>query len=103
MYVVLINKLWYFQILIKRVKLQEVPEAAKFREKDLDNVDLLDIMFKDTAATGNLAWTPSSSVLPVDFETPTEDNEEVGDEEVETHDFTQPPNSTQTTQDKGKK
>jgi hypothetical protein len=64
----------------------------------LDNVDLLDIMFKDTAATGNLAWTPSSGVLPADFETPTE-----GDEEVETHDLTQPPNSTQTTQDKGKK
>ncbi len=55
-------------------------------------------MFKNTAATGNLAWTPSSSVLPVDFETPIE-----SDEEVETHDLTQPPNSTQTTQDKGKK
>ena len=55
-------------------------------------------MFKDTAAIGNLAWTLSSGVLPVDFETPIE-----GDEEVETHDLTQPPNSTQTTQDKGKK
>uniref|UniRef100_A0A2N9FRU6 Myb/SANT-like domain-containing protein n=1 Tax=Fagus sylvatica TaxID=28930 RepID=A0A2N9FRU6_FAGSY len=84
-------------------KLTEVPEAAKFREKGLDNVDLLDIMFKDTAATGNLAWTPSSGVLPADFETPTEGDEEVSDEEVETHDLTQPPNSTQTTQDKGKK
>jgi hypothetical protein len=58
----------------------------------LDNIDLLDIMFKDTTATGNLAWTPSSGVLPTDFETPTE-----GDEEVKTHDLTQPPNSTQTT------
>uniref|UniRef100_A0A2N9G4A6 Myb/SANT-like domain-containing protein n=1 Tax=Fagus sylvatica TaxID=28930 RepID=A0A2N9G4A6_FAGSY len=65
-------------------KLTEVPEAAKFREKGLDNVDLLDIMFKDTAATGNLAWTPSSGVLPADFDTPTE-----GDEKK--------------TQDKGKK
>ncbi len=92
MYVLLINKLWYFQTLIKSVKLQEVPEAAKFREKGLDNIDLLDIMFKDTTATGNLAWTPSSGVLPTDFETPTE-----GDEEVKTHDLTQPPNSTQTT------
>ena len=64
----------------------------------MDNVDILDIMFKDTAATRNLAWTPSSGVLPADFETPTE-----GDEDVETHDLTQPPNSTQTTQDKGKK
>uniref|UniRef100_A0A2N9EEH3 Myb/SANT-like domain-containing protein n=1 Tax=Fagus sylvatica TaxID=28930 RepID=A0A2N9EEH3_FAGSY len=53
-------------------KLTEVPEAAKFREKGLDNIDLLDIMFKDTTATGNLAWTPSSGVLPTDFETPTE-------------------------------
>ena len=33
----------------------------------MDNVDLLDIMFKDTAATGNLAWTPSLGVLPTDF------------------------------------
>ena len=64
----------------------------------MDNVDLLDIMFKNTTATGNLAWTPSSGVLPADFETPTE-----GDEEVKTHDLTQPPNSTQTTQDKRKK
>ena len=69
----------------------------------MDNVDLLDIMFKDTATIGNLAWTPSSGVLLADFETPTEGDEEVGDEEVETHDLTQPPNSTQTTQDKGKK
>jgi hypothetical protein len=69
----------------------------------LDNVDLLDIMFKDTVATRNLAWTPSSGVLPADFETPTEGDEEVSDEEIETHDLTQPPNSTQTTQDKGKK
>ena len=64
----------------------------------MDNVNLLDIMFKDTVATRNLAWTPSSGVLLADFETPTE-----GDEDVETHDLTQPPNSTQTTQDKGKK
>ena len=50
----------------------------------MDNIDLLDIMFKDTTAIGNLAWTPSSGVLPTDFETPIE-----GDEEVETHDLTQ--------------
>jgi hypothetical protein len=55
-------------------------------------------MFKDTEATGNLAWTPSSGVLPADFKTSTE-----GDEEVETHDLTQSLNFTQTTQDKGKK
>uniref|UniRef100_A0A2N9HEM5 Myb/SANT-like domain-containing protein n=1 Tax=Fagus sylvatica TaxID=28930 RepID=A0A2N9HEM5_FAGSY len=53
-------------------KLTEVPEAVKFREKGLDNADLLDIMFKDTAATGNLAWAPSSGVLPSDLETPEE-------------------------------
>uniref|UniRef100_A0A2N9IJD7 Myb/SANT-like domain-containing protein n=1 Tax=Fagus sylvatica TaxID=28930 RepID=A0A2N9IJD7_FAGSY len=51
-------------------KLAEVPKASKFQEKGLDNLDLLDIMFKDIAATRNLAWTPSSDVLPASFETP---------------------------------
>uniref|UniRef100_A0A2N9FS97 Myb/SANT-like domain-containing protein n=1 Tax=Fagus sylvatica TaxID=28930 RepID=A0A2N9FS97_FAGSY len=85
-------------------KLTEVPEAAKFRERGLDNADLLDIMFKDTAATGNLAWAPSSGVLPSDLETPEEglgdasgDLSSPDDDEVETPSLTQP------TQDKGKK
>jgi hypothetical protein len=71
----------------------------------LDNADLLDIMFKDTAAIGNLAWAPSSGVLPSDLETPKEGlgdasgdlSSPVDDDEVET------PNLTQLTQDKGKK
>ncbi|KAK9998760.1 hypothetical protein SO802_018363 [Lithocarpus litseifolius] len=46
--------------------------AAKFREKGLENVDLLDIMFKDIATMGYLAWAPTSSVLLDDIETPKE-------------------------------
>ncbi|XP_065617816.1 L10-interacting MYB domain-containing protein-like [Quercus suber] len=45
----------------------ELPEATKFRKKGLENVDLLDIMFKDVTATGDLAWAPTSSVLPDDI------------------------------------
>ena len=70
----------------------------------MDNADLLDIMFKDTAATGNLAWASSSGVLPFDLETPEEglgdasgDLSSPNDDEVETPSLTQP------TQDKGKK
>ena len=33
------------------------------------NVKLLDIMFKDIATTGELAWAPTSSVLPDDIKT----------------------------------
>ncbi|KAL4638818.1 hypothetical protein ACB092_03G174300 [Castanea dentata] len=47
----------------------EVLETTKFREKGLENVDLLDIMFKDIAATGDLAWALTSGVLPDDLET----------------------------------
>ena len=62
-------------------------------------------MFKDTVATGNLAWAPSSGVLPFDLETPEEGlgdassdlSSPVDDDEVETPSLTQP------TQDKGKK
>ena len=63
-------------------------------------------MFKDTAATGNLAWAPSSGVLPFDLETPEEGLGDASsdlfspvndDNEVETPSLTQP------TQDKGKK
>ena len=35
----------------------------------MENVELLDIMFKDIAATGELAWALISSVLPDDIET----------------------------------
>ena len=83
----------------------EVSEAAKFREKGLDNADLLDIMFKNIAATRNLAWAPSSGVLPSDLETPKKGlgdasgdlSSSIDDDEVETPSLTQP------TQDKGKK
>ncbi|XP_030936119.1 uncharacterized protein LOC115961252 [Quercus lobata] len=92
-------------------KLMEVPEAAKFREKGLKNVDLLDIMFKDIAATGDLAWAPTSDVLPDDLETPKEglgdtfvDSSSPNDDddvyEDETPNLTQPPYPTQ---NKGKK
>jgi hypothetical protein len=71
----------------------------------LDNADLSDIMFKDTAVTGNLVWAPSSGVLPFDLETPEKGlgdassdlSSTVDDDEVETPSLTQP------TQDKGKK
>ena len=90
----------------------------------MENVDLLDIMFKDIAATWDLAWAPTSGVLPDDLETP---NEGLGDtsadssspnddddvHENETPNLTQPPNPTQkkgekwvwssSTQSKGKK
>jgi hypothetical protein len=65
----------------------------------LDNADLLDIMFKDTAATGNLAWVPSSGVLPSDLETSEEGLGDASsdlsslvddDDEVETPSLTQP-------------
>uniref|UniRef100_A0A2N9E5N8 Uncharacterized protein n=1 Tax=Fagus sylvatica TaxID=28930 RepID=A0A2N9E5N8_FAGSY len=87
-------------------KLTEVPEAAKFLEKGLDNADLLDIMFKDTAATGNLAWAPSSGVLPSDLETPEEGlGNASGDlsSPVDDDDEVETPSLTQPTQDKGKK
>ena len=38
----------------------------------MENVDLLDVMFKDIAAMGDLASTPTSGVLPNDLETPKE-------------------------------
>ena len=71
----------------------------------MDNADLLDIMFKDTTTTGNLAWAPPSGVLPSDLETHEEGlgdassdlSSPIDDDEVET------PNLTQPTQDKGKK
>ncbi|XP_075675018.1 uncharacterized protein LOC142644255 [Castanea sativa] len=97
-------------------KLTEVPDAAKFREKGLENVELLDIMFKDTAATGELAWAPTSGVLPDDIETRKEglgemstdtsspdNNDDDDPNEVETPNPTQPLNPIQPTQDKGKK
>ncbi|KAL0006046.1 hypothetical protein SO802_013607 [Lithocarpus litseifolius] len=105
-------------------KLMEVPEAAKFREKGLENVDLLDIMFKDIVAIGDLAWAPTSGVLPDDLETSKEGlgdtsanssspNDDDGVHEDETPNLTQPPNPTQkkgrkrvlpsSTQSKGKK
>ncbi|KAL4603071.1 hypothetical protein ACB092_10G099300 [Castanea dentata] len=90
---------------------EEVPEAAKFREKSLEKVDLLDIMFKDIGATGDLAWAPTSGMLPDDLETPKEglgdtsaDSSSPNDDndvhEDETPNLTQPPNPTQ---NKGKK
>ncbi|XP_023928137.2 L10-interacting MYB domain-containing protein-like [Quercus suber] len=55
-------------------KLEELPKARKFREKGPHNLDELDIMFRDVAATGVAAWTPSSNTLP-----PTMPQEGAGD------------------------
>ncbi|XP_050241913.1 uncharacterized protein LOC126690829 [Quercus robur] len=45
-------------------KLKELPKAKKFREKGLQNLEQLNIIFRDVAATGVAAWTPSSNTLP---------------------------------------
>ncbi|XP_065620585.1 uncharacterized protein LOC136063718 [Quercus suber] len=55
-------------------KLKELPKAKKFREKGLQNLEQLEIMFRDVAATGVAAWTPSSNTLP-----PTMPEEGAGD------------------------
>lgn len=41
-------------------KLKVLPEAAKFRAKGLQNVELLNILFKDVAVNGG-AWAPTPS------------------------------------------
>ena len=77
------------------------------------DIELLDIMFKDIAATGELAWAPTSGVLPDDIETHKEglgemsidsscpDNDDDDDpNEVETLNLKQPFNPIQPTQDK---
>ncbi|XP_050287997.1 L10-interacting MYB domain-containing protein-like isoform X2 [Quercus robur] len=56
------------------LKLKELPKAKKFREKGPQNLEQLDIMFRDVAATGVAAWTPSSNTLP-----PTMPEEGAGD------------------------
>nr|XP_023905751.1 uncharacterized protein LOC112017521 [Quercus suber] len=45
-------------------KLKELPKAKKFREKGLQNLEQLEIMFRDVTTTGVAAWTPSSNTLP---------------------------------------
>jgi hypothetical protein len=62
-------------------------------------------MFRDTAATGESAWTPSSGGLPTNFETPVEvlgdssgDSDlQYNDDDIEKLSLTQTPNPTQTT------
>ncbi|KAG6717411.1 uncharacterized protein LOC122307053 [Carya illinoinensis] len=41
-------------------KLQEIQEAAKFRNAGLAHISKLDIMFRGITATGEGAWAPSS-------------------------------------------
>ncbi|XP_023898472.1 L10-interacting MYB domain-containing protein [Quercus suber] len=55
-------------------KLKELPKAKKFREKGLQNLEQLEIMFRDVTATRVATWTPSSNTLP-----PTMPEEGVGD------------------------
>ncbi|CAL5342622.1 unnamed protein product [Camellia sinensis] len=40
------------------------PDAAKFRRMPLQFTEDLDILFSDSAATGEWAYTPSSGVMP---------------------------------------
>ncbi|XP_075651305.1 uncharacterized protein LOC142621822 [Castanea sativa] len=56
------------------LKLKELPKAKKFREKGPQNLEQLEIRFRDVAATGVAAWTPSSDTLP-----PTMPKEGAGD------------------------
>ena len=85
--------------------MQEVLEASKFWEKGLDNIYLLDIMFRDTAATRESAWTPSSIGLPTNFETHVEvlvdsfgeSDPQYNDDDIEKLSLTQTPNPTQIT------
>ena len=51
-----------------------ITQSLKFREKGLQNLEQLEIMFRDIAATGIAAWTPSSNTLP-----PTMPQEGAGD------------------------
>jgi hypothetical protein len=60
-------------------------------------------MFRDTAATGEISWTPSSGVFPTNFETPVEvscdssgeSGPQYGHDDIEILSPTQPTNSTQ--------
>ncbi|KAK9989421.1 hypothetical protein SO802_029660 [Lithocarpus litseifolius] len=55
-------------------KLKELPKATKFRQNGPQNLEQLDRMFRDVAATGVATWTPSSNTLP-----PTMPQEGAGD------------------------
>ncbi|KAL4606879.1 hypothetical protein ACB092_09G135500 [Castanea dentata] len=46
------------------LKLKELPKDKKFREKGPQNLEQLEIMFRDVAATRVADWTPSSNTLP---------------------------------------
>ncbi|KAG8367680.1 hypothetical protein BUALT_Bualt16G0098100 [Buddleja alternifolia] len=45
-------------------KLQEVPDAAKYRERGPMLLNEQEMLFSDVVATGGSAWTPSSGILP---------------------------------------
>ncbi|KAG8378574.1 hypothetical protein BUALT_Bualt08G0151000 [Buddleja alternifolia] len=45
-------------------KIQEVPDAAKYREKGPILLEDQEMLFSDVVATGASAWTPSSGILP---------------------------------------
>ncbi|THG20776.1 hypothetical protein TEA_003850 [Camellia sinensis var. sinensis] len=50
-------------------RLYRYPDAAKFRRMPLQFTEDLDILFSDSAATGEWAYTPSSGVMPHTDET----------------------------------
>ena len=43
---------------------RKYPKLQKFRQKGPQNLEQLDRIFRDVAATGVVAWTPSSNILP---------------------------------------
>ncbi|XP_030963605.1 L10-interacting MYB domain-containing protein-like [Quercus lobata] len=45
------------------LKLKELPKTKKFIKKGPQNLEHLDIMFRNVATTGVAAWTPSSNTL----------------------------------------
>jgi hypothetical protein len=60
-------------------------------------------MFRDTAAAGEISWTPSLGVFPTNFETPvegscdssSESGPQYGHDDIKILSPTQPTNSTQ--------
>ena len=81
--------------------------VAKFQERGLENVELLDIMFKYIAAIGDLAWAPSSCVLLDDVKKPTKGLSDISTDssspKIDDDDVDEAENPNLSTQVKGKK
>lgn len=57
--------------------MQAVLDAAKFQDKGIEHVDLLDGLFEGATATGEAAWAPSQGVLPEDTAGPRQLHEDI--------------------------